>query len=140
MLKDHLDAKNYISKFFIPLTNGEHANIQGDVITIIPKETMKEVYLARFPADIQKWYKTKTIPRELTCDVKKPKMGEKFVNVAPQLGRELKPYDSFSAKTKEGVEMMINFTKEVWCNNNDEQLLYLLKWLSNVLKGKKTAP
>jgi hypothetical protein len=32
---------------------------------------------------------------------------------------------------------MINFIKEVWCDNDDIQLNYLLKWFSNVLKGNK---
>lgn len=137
MSQDNWEAKNYVSKFFIPLTNGEHAYVQGDKITVMPKETMREVYLARFPDDIQKWYKTKTIPRELICDVKKPQMSEKYVNIAPQLDRESKRYKSFKDKTKEGVVMMINFIKEVWCDNNDDQLSYLLKWFSNVLKGNK---
>ena len=34
-LKDHTDAKEYIAKFFYPLTNGTHALFQNGKITII---------------------------------------------------------------------------------------------------------
>ena len=29
-LRDHQDAKNYLDSYFIPLTNGAHAKIEGD--------------------------------------------------------------------------------------------------------------
>ncbi len=32
---------------------------------------------------------------------------------------------------------MLDFLREVWCSDNDEQLTYLLSWYSDVLKGKK---
>jgi hypothetical protein len=62
-LKDNLEAKNYIEKFFCPLTNGEHALIQNSKLTIVSKDTMKEVYLNHFPDEIKKWYSKKTIPK-----------------------------------------------------------------------------
>ena len=46
--KDFLDAKEYIDKLFIPLTNGTHALLENKEIIILSKETLNEVYLSRF--------------------------------------------------------------------------------------------
>ena len=59
-LKDHTDAKEYIAKFFYPLTNGTHALFQDGKITIIQREDMNDVYITRFPDGIKKWYKTES--------------------------------------------------------------------------------
>lgn len=48
MLKEHIDAKQFVEKFFCPLINGEHALIQEDDVTEVPKGTMKDVYVERF--------------------------------------------------------------------------------------------
>jgi hypothetical protein len=70
LLKEHLNAKQYVEKFFCPLTNGEHALIEDEKVSIVSKDTMKEVYLNRFPDDIKKWYTKSTISKKLICDVK----------------------------------------------------------------------
>ncbi len=53
VLKDHLNAKEYIEEFMCPLTNGEHAIFEEGKVTIVPDITMKNVYLNRFPDDIK---------------------------------------------------------------------------------------
>lgn len=52
VLKNHLEANNYVEKYFCPLTNGEHALLQSSKLTIVPAETMRTVYLNRFPDEI----------------------------------------------------------------------------------------
>eukprot|EP00981_Chlorochromonas_danica_P013994 scaffold7211_cov247-Ochromonas_danica.AAC.10 len=113
--------------------------MEEDKIQIIPKDVMKDVYLNRFPPDIKKWYEKSTIPKKLICDVKKPQVGKNFINTAPRLLKERKAFSSFTKKSRDGVHKMIDFVKEVWCENNDKILLYLLKWCADVLKGKKNS-
>eukprot|EP01038_Epipyxis_sp_PR26KG_P018189 gene18189-25585_t len=91
-LKDHLDCKNYLQKYFIPLTNGSHVYIEN---------------------------------------------GKDFVNASGQLKRDYKPFASFSEEIKQGVQMMLDFIKEIWANNNELSYDYLLKWFANVVKGFK---
>jgi hypothetical protein len=43
LLKDHLDAKEYIEKYMCPPTNGEHAVFEEGKVTIVPDITMKNV-------------------------------------------------------------------------------------------------
>jgi len=136
-LKDHLDTKNYISKYFIPLTNGAHAIIENGKLEMINNDSMKTVYLDRFEDDVKKWYKKETIPKKLICDINKPQIGEDYVNASAQLLRKMKPFDSFLPKTKDNVKIMLDFIKEVWGNNKDESYNYILKWFANILKGNK---
>ena len=63
--KDDRECKDYIGRYLYPLYNGAHALVENDQVSIIQKETMTTVYLARFPDTIKKWYLTKTRPRKL---------------------------------------------------------------------------
>jgi hypothetical protein len=96
VLKDHLDAKEYIENYMCPLTNGEHAIFEEGKVTIVPDTTMKNVYL-----------NSKTlIPKKLICNIRKPQVGKNHINAAPELTRERKDFDSFTQKSKDGVKKM----------------------------------
>ena len=69
VLRDRLDCKNYISTFFIPTTSATHVLMENGKPTIIQKDIMTDVYLNRFEDDIKIWYKNKTIPKKLICDI-----------------------------------------------------------------------
>ena len=135
--KDDLDCKEYIIKFFKPLINGTHALIEDDQVTIIQKDTMKDVFLSRFPKTIQVWYKTMTTPVQLICDINKPITGDGFVNISKKVKHIIKPYESNDDVVKKGVQTMLDFIKEVWANNVDSSFQYIIKWLSNMVKGKR---
>jgi hypothetical protein len=139
LLKDHLDAKEFLQKIMYPLTDGSHAMLHDGKVSIIQKETMNEVYFPRFPEAIKKWYKTKTIPKQLICNVMKPQIGNTFINIAPNMFKKRKAYDTFSESAKRGVEKMLCFLKEVWCDDSDVHMKYILSWYSEVLKGKKNS-
>ena len=136
-LKDRLDCKNYISKFFYPLTDGNHAYFEYGKFELLNDDRMTKVYLKRFPKDIKNWYNTETIPKKLICDVLKPRIGDDYVNMTDKLTKEAKPFSSFPKKTQKAVKMMLDFFKKIWANSNEESYLYLLKWFTNVVKGHK---
>ena len=139
-LKDHLDCKNYIGKFFYPLTNGTHALVENNDVTIIQDDTMRKVYLKRFPKDVKIWYETETIPVKLICDITKPSVGDGYVNIAKrQLHNYATIYKNFKPELRQGVDKMLSYVKEVWANGNEEVFNYLIKWLSNVAQGKKNS-
>jgi hypothetical protein len=48
-----------------------------------------------------------------------------------------KKYSTFTEKSRDGVKRMLAFIKEVWCDDNKEQLQYVLKWFAALLKGHK---
>jgi len=137
LLKDRLDCKNYVAQFFFPLTNGTYALIEGGELTIVQRDVMNTVWLPRFPKDIKTWFNTKTKPKKLICDIYKPKIGNTYINTAKHLKHKYQSYKTFSKKTKESVVLMLLYIKEVLANNNEKVYDYLLKWLSNMIKGIK---
>ena len=50
------DCRQYITKYFIPLTNGKHAFIVDGGYIIYSERTIKNVYFNRMPDDLTKYY------------------------------------------------------------------------------------
>lgn len=136
-LKDHLDCKNYISNYFHPLNNGTHAFIENNTISIIQDETMNKVYLQRFKKDIKAWYRNETIPKKIICDINKETVGSNYINVGKQLKHKYSEYVQFDTEIKVNVKTMLSYIKEVWANNDEKVYQYMLKWLSNMVRGNK---
>ena len=108
-LKNYQDAKNYISRYFYPLINGTHALVENNEITIIQDETLRKVYLARFPKQIKKFYLEETIPKNIICDVKQPIITEQSINVCKRFKHEYQEYKTFDKKTKSSVELFLTY-------------------------------
>ena len=113
MLKDHLDCKQYILKFIQPLTNGTYALIENDQVTMIQKETMNEVYFAKFKPDIKKWFNKETDPKQIICDITKPTVGDNYINISKTLKHKYVKYDEYSQEIKDAVNLMLSYIKEV---------------------------
>lgn len=132
------EAKNYISQYFVPLITGNHAvNINGK-FEVMEQAVVKATYFNRMPEVISKWYFTKNLDlRNITYELNKPLTFENKLNLCPPMKHQYMTYDSFDDKIKEKVDVMLNFIFEILANKNQEQYDYLLKWISNMLKGNK---
>jgi len=137
MLRDHLDAKNYIGNFLYPLITGQHALIENNTVQLISNDTMKQVYLKRWDKSIKEWYEVETNPRKLICELDQPVIGDKFINMSKQLKHQYVKFESFDHKTKKGVEKMLLYIKEVWANNDEDMSNYLINWFANMVNGVK---
>ena len=137
MLKDHLDVKNYIQKFFTPLISGQHVLIENNNVTLVSDEIMRKVFMRRWDKKISQWYDSETIPKNLICDFNKPIIGDKFINVSKQLKHQYQEYQTFDDNVKKGVDTMLGYIKEVWANNDNTMFNYILNWLSETIKGNK---
>ncbi len=100
-------------------------------------ETMNKVYLQRFKKDIKAWYRNETIPKKIISDINKPTVGNNFINVGKQLKHKYSEYIHFDTEIKENVKLMLSYIREVWANNDDNVYEYMLKWLSNMVRGNK---
>jgi len=125
LLKDYLDCKNYILKYFCPLRNGTHALIDNGEVTIIQKDTMADVYLSRFPKDIKTWYKSETIPKQIICDITKETIGLNFINISKTLKHKYEEYEKQNEENKKAVELFLSYIKAVWANNDDKVYFYI---------------
>ena len=137
LLKDHLDCKNYIAKYFHPTTSGTHILFESGKPLIIQDETMKKVYISRFKKEVGKWYLTETIPKKLICDINEPALTETHINICPTLKHLYKKYSTFSEDIQTKVKIFLDYVKLIWASDDAEVYTYILSWFSNVVKGIK---
>lgn len=131
------DQKNYINKFFIPLTNGSHCLLENGKYTIVADDVMKKVYLNRLDAKLKNYYtKENTSIKNVVYQLNKPQLYEDKVNLCPQLPTP-KPYKEFDDETKKCVELFLDYINEVLASNNKDVFKYIIKWSSYMCKGNK---
>jgi hypothetical protein len=140
---NYQSCKDYINKYFYKCTNGEYFiwNAETEEFVFYDKTTLTSVYLELFPDELLKWFKKKNTKLYKACsDMLQPRIfGEKMnkLNLCDSLNRKLKKFEEYDDKIKEGVKKFITFIKEVLCDNNEDQLKYILQWIAYMLRGEK---
>jgi hypothetical protein len=140
----HLDTlnleqqKQYLQNVLIPLDNGDHVIKKNDKYEIISNDLLRQVYINRFDDKLAKWYikENKNI-KQVVCELNKPQFYENKFNLCPQIKATYKPYEEFNVETKQNVDLFLKYIFEVLASNSQENFVYILKWLSNALKGNK---
>lgn len=131
-------CKDYINKFFYTMNTGEFFQFHEDKFILQTTQTIKSVYFNRLPSDVSNWFfKENTKIYELIFDVTKPKIGNNYINIFDGFIHEKKDYNTYSDDIKEKVNLMNSYVMEVLASNNQASFDYLMKWHSNVIKGKK---
>lgn len=134
------DAIEYIKKFFIPLTNGDHAMLkQNGKYEIVKDEVIKKTFFKRMSSELNDFYfKQYTSLKTPTYEFGKEKIIGDYLNLCPNLKAQYKhKFEDYDEDTKNKVQIMLNFIKEVLANNNENSYDYLIKWIANMLKGNK---
>lgn len=143
LLKNHLDSKEYLQKFFFPTLEGNHFIWNGvdNCFKNYSKEMIRDVYLNRLPKDLQTWYfKENVVLYDVVSDIFKPLIDQpkRIINLCQGLKHKApKKYNDFPDKVKQNVQVFLNYMKDVLCNGDDKSLTYISKWVSNMCKGRK---
>lgn len=101
---------------------------------------MKSVYLNRFKKEIRTWYLTQLIPRDIICNIHEPQLSKEKVNLSGRLLYEydsVNPYSLLPKKTRSKVNVMLNYIKLIWANNDEDVYEYLINWFANMVQGNK---
>lgn len=136
-LRDLQDAKNYILKFFYPLTNGMvmFANGERKMLSI---DVFRTTYASRFGKELLKWFLHDTVNiYDIIIDTHKPFIYNDSINTFA--GFKHNKDGKCSKQSKIGRDMMLDFIKQVWCNNNEESYEYVLNWMANMIQGNKNS-
>jgi len=133
-----IDAQNYIIKYFVPLSNGNHVQLVDGKYEIKEDAVIKKTFFKRMPIELTKFYFTDyTEVKSVTYELNKPTFIDDKINLCPTFKHQYKPYNEMPENIKKGVNSVLNFLKNVWCRGNDESYNFLIKWISNMLKGNK---
>jgi hypothetical protein len=134
------EAKNYLTKYFVPLTDGSHAYLMDGKFKILEDKTVKSTYFNRLSGELREFYfkkltSLKTITHQLNKDLFID--GDK-INLCPKMiVSKNKYYNEYDDETKKGVDAMLYFIKEVLASDNELSYNYLVKWIANMLQGNK---
>jgi hypothetical protein len=136
-------CKEYITKYFFPLSTAQHVYISYDAngkcsFEIKDDMVIKKVYFNRLPKVISDFYfKEYQGLKTLTCVLNKPMLYDDCINTCPEFLHKIKPYETFSPEIKKGVTVMLDYLKSVWASGNEEQFQFILKWVANMARGGK---
>ena len=132
-----VQQKEYITKFFIPLSNGSHCMFQDGTYELMPDDVVKKVYFNRCDKKLSEFYfKEYTEIKTPVYEIHKPQFYDSFINLCPPLPVH-KPYKEFDKTIKDKVQIFLDFMLEVLCGDNKEIQNHLNKWISNMSKGNK---
>lgn len=132
------DAKTYITQYFIPLNNGNHAFYDGSVFTVRDDKELKQSYFSRMPKELQNYYFRDYLDvRQIAFDVNKPVYYEDKINLCPRMKYTYTPDYVPSVYAQEGLSFILDYMKSILCSNKQDCYDFLLKWISNMLKGNK---
>jgi hypothetical protein len=137
------DAELLLNVCCLPLDTGAYAiNINGKFERIECK-LLQEIYFQRLPKVLRTYqFETRTDIRKVVCELNKPEVysevgGQKCFNICARMKARYQPMAEFDQSVIESLNFFLRYIKEVLANNSVESYEYLLKWFSNVVKGKK---
>ena len=132
------DAKAYIDRYFIPLTDGRHAVYSNGTYSLLDQYVVKNTYFKRMSKELETYYfKHKTDVRELTYELGMPRIYDNKLNLCPPLKHTVRPYATFDNATKDKVQIMLRHIYEVICSCDAPQFEFIQRWLANVVKGTR---
>ena len=133
-----VDAKDYITKYFVPLSNGNHAMLIDGIYHIKDDQEIKRSYFNRMQKELYNFYfKEFTEVKTVAYEINKPTFFDDKINLCPQM---LYKYDDNykpNKATQEKLNFLLSYMKEILCSNKQDCYDFLLKWISNMLKGNK---
>ncbi len=133
-----MDAKLYVDKYFIPLTDGNHALYVNGKYEILEDTVVKKTYFKRMSSELNKYYFTeKTDLKTIAYNINKPCIYDNYLNLCPRIKQIVKPLAEFSKDAHTKLNIILAYMKEVLCSSNNEAYLFLLKWLSNMVHGNR---
>ena len=140
--KDHIDCKEYIQQYCFQTEDGDFFLLVNDKLKHFSIDKFKTAFSNAFPTDIKKWFFTQnlrryTVDMDLSPDIPQVSHNPPVLNLGKTFMHRKKDYNSYSDNIKEKVEFYLAFLKEVFCDNSEKLLTYLLLWLAVVANGKK---
>lgn len=161
-LKDHLDCKKYINKYFYsandgtvfmyeiePFTHGTDKRTRAEWTIYDSNELTKKLNKiieikegsTKMNNSLSVWFLNQPIERRFGMDIMKPFLytenSIEYLNLAKPFLHTRKPYNDYNEKSKAGVKIFLDYIKEVLASDNEDQYNYLIKWLANMIQGNK---
>ena len=133
-------AKEYIIKYFIPLTNGSHAFFCADtgIYQIFDEATIKRTYFKRMDKYLSTYYfeEFKDV-RTVVYEINKPALYEDKLNLCPPFLNTYKEYNSFDNSIKTKVQYLLTHMEKYLCSGSKLSFQFIIKWFAKMARGFK---
>jgi hypothetical protein len=130
----------YICKYFFPLKDSCYAfyDKEDSKVTILDHKTIKVVYFNKLDVKISDWFfKKYTMIFSISSKIGGNFVENNTINLCGKFKYRYKKYDTFSENIKKNVEVMKDYFKNIWCSGKQDTYEYVMKWISNMMKGNK---
>ncbi len=133
-----IEAKAYLIKYFVPLSNGNHAMLINGKYEVKEDNEVKKAYLNRISKELYNYYfKEYTQIKTITYKLNQPTFFDDKINLCPKMKHNYKPFKEFSKDICSKVQIGLNFISEIRCTDNKESFEFILKWMANTIQGNK---
>lgn len=136
--KEYKSSKNYLEGHFFAVSSGDWLIKSGADIKTVSQETFTKVYLNRLPKQLKSHMLSETVVYDQVCVPNQQFIQGDQVNIMPPFKHtnDMK-YKKCTASQKAGVEMMLGLIRDVWASGVDESFDFIMKWISNMVRGNK---
>ena len=148
MLRDHLDAINYIAQFYFENeSGGTYYKYNPETLEFDFKEkkdfTNEVLNKVDNDKDVVKYFKTNSKIYNIVSEVLMPRhynIGNRYyINLCQGLlHKEVKPYAEYSNEIKAKVQIALDMIKEITCSNDEALFNAYIKWYGKVVRGEQT--
>ena len=148
MLRDHLDAINYISQYYFENeSGGTYYKYNPETFEFDFKEkkdfTNEVLNKVDNDKDVVKYFKTNSKIYNIVSEVLMPRhynIGNRYyINLCQGLlHKEVKPYAEYSNEIKAKVQIALDMIKEISCSNDEALFNAYIKWYGKVVRGEQT--
>ena len=133
-----IEAKAYLIKYFVPLSNGNHAMLINGKYEVKEDNEVKKTYFNRISKELYNYYfKEYTQIKTITYKLNQPIFFDDKINLCPKMKHSYKPFKEFSKDIQDKVQIVLDFIHEIWCPNKKESYNFCIKWLANMIQGNK---
>jgi len=135
---DHEYAKKYLTKYFVPLDNGNHCMLVDGKYIIRDDQEIKKSFFNRMNKDLQNYYLKQYFEvKTITYEFGRETFYDNKINLCPKILHQYEPDYIITDEVKEKRDIFLNYILEVLCSGDKACNKYILCWLSNLIKGKK---
>jgi hypothetical protein len=132
------DSKAYIIEYFVPLSNGTHAMLNNGMYIIKEEQEIKRTYFNRMSKELQNYYFKEYCEVKSICyNPHREVFFEDYINLCPQMKYKFDEFYLPTEKTEVKLNYILKFLKEILCSDKNDSYEFLLKWISNLIKGNK---
>ena len=132
------DAKAYLTKYFVPLSDGNHAMLVNGSYVLKDDVEVKKAYFNRIPKGLKEFYLHETGDvKTVTYALNKPTFFDDKINLCPSMKFTFNSEYVPDTETQIKMKFFLKYIFEVLSSSKQDHYEFIIKWLSNMIKGNK---